>query len=280
MVSSGHSLLEGPHLRLRPVLPNDYPYLYHLAVGTGESYRWRFRGAQPSFEEFVSAQLRQSVFCHFMVEAHSLQRPVGYAVCYAADIRSSRAYIGIQGSPELASRGLLIDAGRMLIDYLFTEFEFRKLYAECPGFVFDSFLSALGRAFIEEGRLRNHERFRGRWWDLHILALYRDTWVSSRPQSQFAQHVQLNSAGQGVTFDEFVSAMKNEFNLAEYELSESTSLSSDLGFDSVQIYELVCLIEECGSAVNDAAIQNLITVGDAYRLYLQAVTNRGVGGSP
>jgi RimJ/RimL family protein N-acetyltransferase/acyl carrier protein len=274
-MTSPQPSLRSPHLMLRIVTPGDYPFLYHLAIGTPDSYRWRFRGSQPSFEEFVQTHLRQGIFCHFVVESDKLKRPVGYAACYAADMRSRRAYIAIQGAPELANRGLLIDAGRMLIDYLFSEFEFNKLYAECPGFVFESFRSGLGSPFVEEGRLHNHERFRDQWWDLHILALYRNDWPPvSQFGSQFTMALQANDYGQGATFDEFAIALKGEFNLEAYGLAESTLFTADLGFDSIQIYELICLIEEIGEPVNDAAVENMATVGDAYGIYLQSVTSR------
>jgi RimJ/RimL family protein N-acetyltransferase/acyl carrier protein len=266
-----HPLLESHHLRLRIVSPPDYPFLYQLAVGTPQAYRWRFRTIQPSFEEFVNSYLRQGIFRHFVVEQTKVQRPVGYAVCYAADIGNGRAYIGLQGSPQYANRGILIGAGRMLIDYLFTEFEFQKLYADCPGFVFDSFASGLGGAFVEEGRLRNHERFRGRWWDLHILALYRKDWLNSPRGDRFVGAVQANESGQGVTFEQFVAALMVEFDLDQYEITESTSLT-ELAFDSVQIYELLCLIEEAGTPVNDVAVQALATVGDMHRIYLESIT--------
>ena len=40
-----------------------------------------------------------------------------------------------------------------------------------------AFKSGLGRFFVEEGRLKEHSFWNGRFMDLLILAVYRETWA-------------------------------------------------------------------------------------------------------
>jgi acyl carrier protein len=82
----------------------------------------------------------------------------------------------------------------------------------------------------------------------------------------------VNESGQAATFDEFARTLASEFGLVEYALTEATMLADDLGFDSIQIFELVCIIEEFGGLVSDAALQNMRTLGDAYIAYVRVVT--------
>jgi len=78
--------------------------------------------------------------------------------------------------------GLGIEALGLFINYLFDTFPLRKLYGEVPGFNLESFVSARGRIFREEGRQRDHEWMFGRYWDLVIVAVWRDDWeVSGQP---------------------------------------------------------------------------------------------------
>ena len=45
--------MESRWIKLRPVHPPDYRYLFELAVDPTSSYRWRFRVSVPTYEDFV-----------------------------------------------------------------------------------------------------------------------------------------------------------------------------------------------------------------------------------
>jgi RimJ/RimL family protein N-acetyltransferase/acyl carrier protein len=267
--------LQSRHVQLRAVRPADYPFLYNLSVGNPSAFRWRFRERQPSFEEFINSSMRSTVFCDFLVEEVKPHRAAGYAVCYRADFRNRHASIALQGIPELEGRGVLVEAGELLIDYLFGYWDFEKLCAECPEFNLGVFKSGLGGLFSEEGCLRNHERFLGRFWDLYLLAVHRDTW-EERGNAQVHRHeaasvLSLDEMGRAVTFSVFVGTLRDEFQLAEGVTGDVRL--SDLGFDSIQVYELICLIEEVsGAIVEDQELESLRTIDDAYSLYLEKVT--------
>ncbi len=69
--------------------------------------------------------------------------------------------------------GWPLEAGVLFCNYLFKNFNFRKLYVEVPGFNFGQLERGLGRFFEEEGRLSEHDYYDGRYWDLVIMTLDR-----------------------------------------------------------------------------------------------------------
>jgi len=62
------------------------------------------------------------------------------------------------------------------LEYLFKFWNLRKVYTEAPGYTYESVGSGLGSIFREEGVLRDHRYFDGRFWDEHIIAVYREDW--------------------------------------------------------------------------------------------------------
>ncbi len=265
--------LSSSHVNLREIVPNDYPFLYHLAVGTPDSFRWRFRDAQPSYEEFTSGALRSRIFCHFLVESRNPRRAVGYVACYQADFRNRHAYIGVQGVPAYRDSGMLFDAMKVLLDFLFGCYEFDKIYAECAEFNVPLFASALETLFIKEGHLRNHERFGGQTWDMFVLACYRETWFreSQNRRRGSGDLLKVDEFGRRAAFEEFRDLIAKEFELNQSDLRESTRLCDDLGFDSLKMLELVLFIEENADVlIEDSELLNIGTLGEAHCAYIQA----------
>lgn len=166
-------VLEGRRVRLRPLGTPDYAWLYETGVGGEVAPRWRFRGTTPSPDDFVRA-LWDGVLVQFVVEHGG--SPVGMVTCYGADFRSGHAYFAIVAHPRASGTGLVIEGTVLFVDYLFDVFPFRKLYAEVLSVNLPAFASAVGRYLVEEGRLREHERYGEGYCDLHTFAVYRDHW--------------------------------------------------------------------------------------------------------
>lgn len=261
-VSISELSLMSRRLLLRPIVPGDYPFLYQLATAPTEAYHWRFRGRQPSFDDFVRS-LYSDVFMQYLIVRRHDGRPLGLAVCYRADHRSRHAFIALQGVPMLQGTGALIDAGRLFVDFLFRCYEFEKLYAECPEFNITRFTSALGGLLVEEGRLRGHERMFGRSWDLHMLALYRRTWEQRPPSMEERVAASLSElhAGYGpvpLPIEELCVFIAREFDLEPGEVRPEARLVEDLGFDSVQMYEVLCVLEELGAYLDEGALTSYV----------------------
>lgn len=169
-------VLEGRRARLRPVGPGDYGFVSALELDPAVHFRWRHRGGTPSPERLVSS-LWEGALAVFLVEHRPSDTPVGLVVSYQADFRSGTCSVGLVAAPHLPpGPNPILDGFALFIDYLFTVWPFRKLYAEVAGFNFAQFASAVPLIFTEEGRLTEHDYYRGRYWDKHILALSRTHW--------------------------------------------------------------------------------------------------------
>ncbi len=267
--------LRSSRIHLRPVRPGDYPFLYELAVKPEDGFRWRFRGSQPSFEQFVQG-LRSEIHCMYLVERIQPCEPIGHVSCYKAEFKNRNAFVAIQGRGELCGSGLLMEAMELFVDFLFKTWEFEKLYAECPAFNMGMFRSGAGRVFEIEGILRGHERILGRSWDLYVLAIFRKTWEQWRANGEMARAdllVELgrDESGAGVAFEEFATFLSTRIpGLDRFEVLEpEMELVGDAGLDSIGVIELFDLLEGLTGILGDSQIKDCSTLGDVYFLYLQ-----------
>jgi len=168
--------LIGRRVYLRPVYPDDYRYLYSLATSERVGYRWRERGMTPSPEDFARA-LWDRVLAQFIIVTKSDDRPIGLVICSAANFRNGFAYISLVLDPSVWRSGWPLEGILLFLNYIFMNWNFRKLYLEAPEFTYKDFRSGEGRLFIEEGVLREHEYYDDRYWDMHVLAVPRSLWL-------------------------------------------------------------------------------------------------------
>lgn len=166
---------EGRHLRLRPVTPMDYDFLYRTSMREEINWRWRHRGATPSLDQFVQS-LWQGVMAAFLIEQKSTGRPMGLIFTYSPNFQHGFTYLGMLLAPEYKRAAWSMEAGALFLHYVFTTWNFRKVYMETLEFNFAQFRSGAGKYFDVEGCLRQHEYYQGRYWDYYLLAIYRDVW--------------------------------------------------------------------------------------------------------
>lgn len=172
-------VLESRRVRLRALRPSDYEWLYDSAMSTSVGFRWRYRGATPSPEQFVTS-LWEGVLAQFVVEGCEKKLPRGLVTIFNANFREGFAHISVLSHPDSVGRGHVLEGLGLLIDYAFRVWGFRKLYAESLEVNLRQFASGLGRYFVEEGRLKDHEAYGGAFWDLVVLAIWREAWVAAR----------------------------------------------------------------------------------------------------
>lgn len=168
--------LVGQQVSLRPVTPDDYGYLYYLAMDPSVSFRWRLRNTTPSFDVFKQS-LHQNVLCQYMVtDTHSGQ-PDGFITLYNVDFRNGIGYLAyvidprVQGTPA-AFHGLVLFLGSV-----FRAWDLHKIYAETTDLSWPSFSSGGGRYFEVEGTYPDHEWYDGQLWTMYVLAFYRSKWI-------------------------------------------------------------------------------------------------------
>ncbi len=175
------SPLESSSIVLRPVTGADEPYLYRLLTSGDHLVRYRLRGMTPSPESFHQF-VWDRVVAQFVAVTHQGQ-PVGVVSCFDPDFRNRYAYVAAVADPSVQGNGLMAEATRLFVSYVFGEFDLRKLYAESLEPNYEQFAHGAGRLFEVEGRLRDHEYLGGRYVDALLLAAHRDTWMARHPMA-------------------------------------------------------------------------------------------------
>ncbi|MFA1541822.1 GNAT family N-acetyltransferase [Actinomadura monticuli] len=164
--------LHGKRVVLRPVEPTDYDFILQLSTSSHITYRWRTRGTTPSPPDF-QAMLWRGVLCQFLIERSSDGEPLGLISAYNADFRNQTAYLAILMRDHRGGAIWTFDGMALFLNYLFANFNLRKIYAETSELSSWTFASGAGRYFEVEGTLREHEYYGGRYWDTYVLAFWR-----------------------------------------------------------------------------------------------------------
>lgn len=173
--------METRRVRLRPLGEADLGFLYELMTSPESGGRVRYAGATPSPEK-VAATLWDSVLAQFMIERAETGKRLGLVAVTSANFRDAHAYVSALGSRESRGLGLIMEGVLLGFNYAFSTWPFRKLYMEATDDSYEEFRSGLGVFFEEEGRLKRHVFWNGRYADLSILAVYRDTWADRAPR--------------------------------------------------------------------------------------------------
>lgn len=168
-------ILDGQFARLRPVNQKDYGFLYDISLSAKNNARWRYRGVTPSPDRFI-ADLWSGILAQFIIESPDSNKPAGLVVAYNADLGNGTIYLGVLLDNEYHRKVWPLEAIGMFVDYLFQNWTFRKIYVETTEFSAADFASAAKVLFEEEGRLREHQYFQGRYWDFIYYALTRKRW--------------------------------------------------------------------------------------------------------
>ena len=174
-------LLGTRHVRIRPITERDSAFIYQLMISDRSGGRVRFGGATPSPQQ-VSASLWDSVLAQFLVEGVHSCRPLGLTAITTPNFRDGFAYFSALGSDDAQGHGMMSEGVFLTLGYAFTTWPFRKIYMEATEESYKAFYSGLDRFFAEEGRLKQHTFWNGRYMDLAVLAIYRDKWDLFSPE--------------------------------------------------------------------------------------------------
>jgi RimJ/RimL family protein N-acetyltransferase/acyl carrier protein len=250
---AGAPPLRGTRVELSVIEPQDMEFLYKISTAEENLFRWRYRGSPIDRQEFAST-FSAGVLAQFLVRKRHSKRPIGLVTAYNANHRDGYVYLSTLTSPELVGSGLTVDGTILMANFLFAGWTFRKIYFESLEFNTLAFHSAFQRFLVEEGRLREHAYYGGRYWDQVTLGLYRERWTSS-----FSQHeLGFSSFGEArlmtvvesetplMSIDEFckcLTAAVPPTNSAP-DVSPDSKLVLELGYDSFALTELVTVIDE------------------------------------
>lgn len=173
--------LRGRHVYLRAVMPEDYAFLRQIETSSPMAHRWRLRGAAPGPEAWIHG-LTQGQLALWVVATPKERRVLGMISVYNASFQDGYAWLAAAHMDGLEPSPTIILALALAIDYVFTCWNFRKLYMEVAEYNYSQFASSATRWCELEGRWRDHWYFHGQFWDLLTLALYRERWDALAPK--------------------------------------------------------------------------------------------------
>jgi RimJ/RimL family protein N-acetyltransferase len=165
---------------LVPLGPEHYDFVYGIVASPDMAWRWRYRGAVPSSEQF-SASLWQGVTAQFLVVSKVPKQMAGMVTFYKFSPQGRNGFIAAVAHPSFAGTGVMVEGVLLLIDYAFRTWDLRKVYFETLEFNLLQF-AGLGEMPIEEGRLRDHDEADGRSWDFVTFAIYQEDWLRHRDE--------------------------------------------------------------------------------------------------
>ncbi len=112
----------------------------------------------------------------FAVVLKDKQRLIGNCGIRKASADAHEADIGYELAPDHWGRGYATEAARAIVAFGFTELHLHRISAWCiadnTGSVHVLEKAGLGL----EGRLRENEYFKDRWWDTLLYAVLKDEW--------------------------------------------------------------------------------------------------------
>jgi acyl carrier protein/RimJ/RimL family protein N-acetyltransferase len=264
---SNSEILQGTHVQLRPIVPNDLEFLYQISVAPENGYRWRYRGAVPTRSMFAEA-LDKGILVQFVVERSATSEPVGLVTAYGANLRDEWTYVAAVTAPKFVQSGAVLDGLINLIGYLFRNWPFRKIYFETIEFNLSQFGSAIGVLAAEEGRLKDHVFYDGRYWDVVTGAIYRDSWHKSIPSLLPAVGTSLQAQlPESLSIDDFKHHLVQEMDCIDGDIDNDDLLFEDLGLDSLNMVELGAIIESLAGPVRFEMLGEITTVREAYAWY-------------
>lgn len=150
--------LASARVRLEPLRPDDPSVmgdLYQAALDPGSAYRWRFRGATPSPQEF-SALLFDGVHCQYVARHPLSHALLGLVVAYDYQPEPGHVKVGFLRSGDAALGGLMIEAMFLFVDHLFRTFPLRKVYSEVPDYNLDLVAGLPPGLLTREAHLPEH----------------------------------------------------------------------------------------------------------------------------
>lgn len=267
--------LQGRSIYLRPVVPEDYRFLYQLEVALELSGPWRNNGRTLD-PEIITTDLWKGVLAQFVVVGRNTGVSHGLVKVYDPSFEHGFAYIYVAGSRKPPRPSPMIEALALLVSYVFKRWQFRKLYAVTLDGNFAPFSSNLGGLLVEEARLCNHVRIEGRYVDSVTLVLYRAAW--ERLGRYLAHYIRPDQDPQGeqkspiavseTSFDQFVGELRASGLLPNTELSTDSRLAEDLGFKEGDVMLLAGFLYEYGGVDLPIELVNeLRTLGDLYHYY-------------
>lgn len=187
-------------LILREFQADDWPAVlaYQSDLRYLRYYEWASRTPE-EVQAFVSMFLDQQnqeprIKFQLAVTLKTTHQLIGNCGIRMDSPEARQADIGYELNPEHWGRGYATEAAQAIVNFGFTQLQLHYLWAWCVADNAGSanVLTKLGMRL--EGRLREHEYYKGRWWDTLMFGLLEDEW---RAQPKMNSYTEIGESASG-----------------------------------------------------------------------------------
>lgn len=158
--------------QLRPISKADFNFIYDCQTDLRNLHLWWEERDLLGYEAFVEdfqKRLRKNIHTFCIIEHEGEE--IGFIYNYNTDFVDKYTYLCIYLKPEATAKGLGKSAAYDFLKFLYTQYGFRKIYAEIKEYNEPSLKIVQRNGFVEEGCLKNHSWFDGQYWNLYIFSL-------------------------------------------------------------------------------------------------------------
>ena len=184
--------IETPRLTLREFLVGDWPAVlaYQSDPRYLRLYAWTER-SEADVQAFVagfvaSHAVEPRLKYQLAITLRDRGELIGNCGIRLAGPGARNADLGYEVAPEHWGRGYATEAARAMVGFGFEELGLHRVRAECVP------ENAASRRVMEklgmrrEGRLRQTQRYKGRWWDTLVYGMLEDEWRADRVRDRQA----------------------------------------------------------------------------------------------
>ena len=174
-------------LILREFKADDWPALlaYQGDPRYLRFYEWTERtaeGAQEFVQMFLGYQREQPrTKFQLAVTLRSSNQLIGSCGIRKRSADTHEADIGYELSPDHWGLGYATEAARAIVEFGFTELRLHRVWSWCVADNVGSARVMQKLGMQPEGRLRDKEYYKGRWWDTLMFAILEDEWRAQAP---------------------------------------------------------------------------------------------------
>lgn len=180
MTVASTTIRAGRHLRLVQTTPEHYPTLYRELSCVDGATAWRSRGRIASPAEFEKLLWHDVAFSCVAIQTAATGGDgplVGLVELFGLDEPNGHAQLSVAAFEGFTTSGLVVEAVALFLDEVFWRFNLRKVYAMLSDSSMAECGSMLDRFFDLEGRLAGHVFIKGRYEDIHITSMTRETFA-------------------------------------------------------------------------------------------------------
>ncbi len=164
-------------ITLRRIEEGDMPFLFRLFADPQRSHLWSRNRTVHDEREFQEAWIgwtRDTMGAKFLVERSG--QPLGLVFEHGRSLEDGHTRVSALLEEGATGHGAGVIATVLLQRWLFRNLPLRKIYHDV--YAYNEAVVRMHRklGFVEEAVLRGDRYWNGRYWDLHMFALYKDAW--------------------------------------------------------------------------------------------------------